>query len=49
MKKVKKGLAYNGKTEITEGLTAGDQLITVGSQDLVEGQAVKLEQPIAEK
>ncbi|MBC8110192.1 MAG: efflux RND transporter periplasmic adaptor subunit [Verrucomicrobia bacterium] len=49
MKKVKKGLVYNGKTEITEGLTAGDQLITVGNQDLVEGQAVKLEQPIAEK
>ncbi|PQA56283.1 efflux RND transporter periplasmic adaptor subunit [Siphonobacter curvatus] len=37
---VKTGLSYNGKIEITEGLQAGDALITVGYQELTDGQAV---------
>lgn len=37
---VKTGLSYNGKIEITEGLKAGDALITVGYQELTDGQAV---------
>ncbi|OZI06251.1 efflux transporter periplasmic adaptor subunit [Siphonobacter sp. BAB-5385] len=37
---VKTGLSYSGKIEITEGLQAGDALITVGYQELTDGQAV---------
>lgn len=37
---LKTGLSYNGKIEITEGLKAGDALITVGYQELTDGQAV---------
>lgn len=48
-KKVSKGLSYNGKVEITEGLNTGDQLVTVGSQDLVDGQTVKISGPVAAK
>ncbi|MES2387055.1 MAG: efflux RND transporter periplasmic adaptor subunit [Bacteroidota bacterium] len=36
-KPVKSGLTYGGKAEITEGLKAGDQLVTTGYQDLVDG------------
>ncbi|WP_149241917.1 efflux RND transporter periplasmic adaptor subunit [Dyadobacter sp. 32] len=39
-KTVKTGLSYNGKVEILEGLTAGDQLITLGYQDVVDGQTI---------
>jgi membrane fusion protein (multidrug efflux system) len=39
-KTVKTGLSYNGKVEILEGLTAGDQLITLGYQDVVDGQSI---------
>ena len=35
---VKTGLNYNGVVEIISGLTEGDQIITTGYQDLVEGQ-----------
>ena len=31
---------YNGQTEITSGLNAGDQVITAGYQNLKEGEAV---------
>lgn len=48
-KKVSKGLSYNGKVEITDGLNAGDQLITAGNQDLVDGQTVKISGPVAAK
>ena len=39
-KEVKTGLSYNGKVEILEGLTAGDQLITLGYQDISDGQPI---------
>jgi len=35
------GLNYNGQTEVTAGLSAGDNLITFGYQDLNEGQLIK--------
>ncbi|RIV18243.1 efflux RND transporter periplasmic adaptor subunit [Fibrisoma montanum] len=38
---VKTGQAYGGKIEITQGLQAGDQLVTVGYQDLVDGQPIQ--------
>jgi len=34
------GMDYNGQTEITSGLNAGDQVITAGYQNLKEGVAV---------
>jgi multidrug efflux pump subunit AcrA (membrane-fusion protein) len=34
------GLTYNGQAEITEGLKAGESLITQGFQDLVDGTAI---------
>jgi hypothetical protein len=34
------GLTYNGQAEITEGLKAGEALITQGFQDLVDGTAI---------
>jgi multidrug efflux pump subunit AcrA (membrane-fusion protein) len=37
---VKAGLVYNGKAQILEGLKAGDKIITVGFQDLVDGQLI---------
>jgi RND family efflux transporter MFP subunit len=46
-RKIKTGLAYNGQVEITEGLKAGDQLITVGYQDLVDGQPIKISDALA--
>lgn len=39
-KAVKTGLSYNGKIEILEGLAAGDQLITLGYQDVSDGQPI---------
>ena len=39
-KKVKTGVAYNGNIEITEGLTAGEMIITQGYQDLVDGTII---------
>lgn len=36
-RKVKTGITYNGQVEITEGLKAGDELITSGYQELVDG------------
>ena len=38
--KVIVGHEYNGKAEITAGLSQGDQLITLGYQDLNEGEAI---------
>jgi membrane fusion protein, multidrug efflux system len=37
---VKTGLSYNGQVEIVEGLSTGDQLITLGYQEVVDGQAI---------
>ena len=39
-KEVKTGLSYNGKVEILQGLSAGDQLITLGYQDVSDGQVI---------
>ena len=39
-KLVKTGLIYNGKIEITEGLQAGDQIITTGYQEVSDGQTI---------
>jgi len=39
-KLVTTGMDYNGQTEITSGLNAGDQVITAGYQNLKEGVAV---------
>ncbi|RYU83701.1 efflux RND transporter periplasmic adaptor subunit [Hymenobacter persicinus] len=37
---IKTGNTYNGKVEVTSGLTAADQVISAGYQNLNEGQAV---------
>jgi RND family efflux transporter MFP subunit len=39
-RKVTTGVDYNGETEITSGLNTGDQVITVGYQNLKEGSSV---------
>lgn len=39
---VKTGIIYNGLTEITEGLKEGDKVITIGYQNLIEGDVVKI-------
>ena len=39
-RQVKTGLSYGGKIEITDGLQAGDQIITQGYQELVDGQPI---------
>lgn len=41
-KTVESGITYNGMTEIKGGLTTGDQVITLGYQNVVEGDPVKL-------
>ena len=42
MKKIETGLSYNGKIIVLKGLKEGDQLITIGNQDLVDNQKIKL-------
>jgi membrane fusion protein (multidrug efflux system) len=37
---IKTGPSYGGQIAITQGLQAGDQLVTTGYQDLVDGQAI---------
>lgn len=37
---VKTGPSYGGKITVTEGLQAGDQIVTAGYQDLVDGQPI---------
>ncbi len=39
-KTIKTGQAYGGKIAITQGLQAGDQIVTAGYQDLVDGQPI---------
>ncbi|CAN5414482.1 efflux RND transporter periplasmic adaptor subunit [soil metagenome] len=41
-KTVEAGITYNGMTEIKGGLSAGDQVITLGYQNVIEGDPVKL-------
>jgi membrane fusion protein (multidrug efflux system) len=38
---VKLGTSYNGVAEVIEGLTAGDRVISVGYQELVDGEYVR--------
>ena len=37
---VKTGPSYGGKITVTQGLKAGDQIVTAGYQDLVDGQPI---------
>ena len=39
-KKVTTGQSYGGQIEITQGLSAGDQLITQGYQEVTDGQTI---------
>lgn len=39
-KTVKTGQSYGGQIEITQGLQVGDQIVTAGYQDLVDGQPI---------
>ena len=39
---VESGITYNGMTEIKGGLTTGDQVITLGYQNVIEGDPIKL-------
>ena len=41
---IKTGNTYNGKVEVTSGLTATDQVISAGYQNLNEGQEVAVQQ-----
>ena len=41
-KPVTSGMTYNGHAEILSGLAAGDKVITLGYQNVVEGDVVKL-------
>jgi len=40
---IKTGNTYNGKVEVTSGLTANDQVISAGYQNLNEGQVVAVQ------
>ncbi|MGV3559279.1 efflux RND transporter periplasmic adaptor subunit [Larkinella arboricola] len=39
-RQVQTGLSYGGQIEITDGLQSGDQIITQGYQELVDGQPI---------
>ena len=39
-KTIKTGPSYDGRIEVTQGLQAGDQIVTAGYQDLVDGQPI---------
>ncbi len=39
-REVKTGLVYNGKAEVLQGLSAGDQVITNGYQEVTDGQLI---------
>ncbi|WP_080059707.1 efflux RND transporter periplasmic adaptor subunit [Spirosoma aerolatum] len=39
-KTVRTGQSYGGQIEVTQGLQAGDQIVTAGYQDLVDGQQI---------
>lgn len=38
---IRTGISYNGLTEITDGLSAGDLIITAGYKDLYNGQPIE--------
>ncbi|MBD2702676.1 efflux RND transporter periplasmic adaptor subunit [Spirosoma sp. BT702] len=39
-KTIKTGQSYGGQIEVTQGLQSGDQIVTAGYQDLVDGQPI---------
>jgi len=39
---IKTGQIYNGMAEVVSGLNSGDKIITVGYQDLKDGEPVRL-------
>ncbi|GAB3944384.1 efflux RND transporter periplasmic adaptor subunit [Spirosoma harenae] len=39
-KTIKTGQSYGGQIEVTQGLQSGDQIVTTGYQDLVDGQPI---------
>ena len=41
-KTVKSGITYNGLSEIASGLESGDRVVTLGYQNIIEGDAIKL-------
>jgi membrane fusion protein (multidrug efflux system) len=41
-KSVKVGATYDGKSEILSGLTAGDQLVTLGASDIEDGDKIRV-------
>ncbi|MBK9107515.1 MAG: efflux RND transporter periplasmic adaptor subunit [Saprospiraceae bacterium] len=41
-KNITTGISYQGQTEIKQGLTAGDQIISSGYSELVDGQMIAL-------
>lgn len=41
-KTVESGITYNGMTEIKVGLSTGEQVITLGYQNIIEGDPIKL-------
>ncbi len=44
---IKTGNTYNGKVEVTSGLTGDDQIISAGYQNLNEGQKVAVQGAVA--
>lgn len=46
-REVKVGRTYNNSAEILSGLKPGDKLITAGHKNLVEGQAITVNTPVA--
>jgi len=41
-KNIKGGVTYGDKTEVTSGISAGDQVITAGAADLEDGDKIKI-------
>lgn len=39
---IEPGIEYNGETQIKSGISAGDRIITVGYNELVDGQQIAL-------
>jgi membrane fusion protein, multidrug efflux system len=49
LKKITTGLSYGGMIEVTQGLQAGDKIVTAGNQDLVDGQTIRIQEAVAQK
>ena len=41
-KTITSGMTYNGMAEIRSGLSQGDKVITVGYQNVIEGELIKI-------